>query len=204
MTLSLDGVAAGREGEVFHLVQTAIEDVNTLRRAARDRRRSRSASEAPGLVPGAGWRASASDSILRGRRAGGADARRLPGEARLASTTALATAGLAGLEPVGGCLSRGRVVVVEAASASGDGVPVSATPGVLDARMHERLARTVQAKLARGYRIEDQGDSQVVLVANSRRWFGLFGGRQTRELVSINAWGHPSVEGLEAAAHGDR
>jgi len=67
---------------------------------------------------------------------------------------------------------------------------------VLDARMQERLARTIQAKLAQGYRIEDQGESQAVLVMNSRRWFGLFGGGQTRELATINQWGYPSVERL--------
>ncbi len=47
MTMSLHGVEAGREGEVFHEVETAIEDVNRLRETARDEReRSRSAAEA--------------------------------------------------------------------------------------------------------------------------------------------------------------
>ncbi len=47
MTMSLHGVEAGRESEVFHAVATAIEDVNTLRETARDEReRSRSAAEA--------------------------------------------------------------------------------------------------------------------------------------------------------------
>jgi hypothetical protein len=47
MTMSLHGVEAGREGEVFHELATAIEDVNTLRENARDEReRSRSAAEA--------------------------------------------------------------------------------------------------------------------------------------------------------------
>ena len=51
MTMSLSGVEAGREGEVFHALQTAIADVNTLRQNARDdRERSRSATEAADAV----------------------------------------------------------------------------------------------------------------------------------------------------------
>jgi hypothetical protein len=47
MTMSLHGVEAGREGEVFHELETAIEDVNGLRESARDEReRSRAAAEA--------------------------------------------------------------------------------------------------------------------------------------------------------------
>ncbi len=51
MTMSLYGVEAGRESEVFHLLETAVEDVNARRQAARDEReRSRSASEAADAV----------------------------------------------------------------------------------------------------------------------------------------------------------
>jgi hypothetical protein len=47
MTISLHGVEAGREGEVFHELEAAIEDVNRLRQSARyERERSRSANEA--------------------------------------------------------------------------------------------------------------------------------------------------------------
>ncbi len=47
MTISLHGVEAGREGEVFHELETAIEDVNRLRKSARgERERSRAAAEA--------------------------------------------------------------------------------------------------------------------------------------------------------------
>ncbi len=47
MTMSLYGVEAGREGEVFHELESAIVDVNRLRESARDEReRSRSAAEA--------------------------------------------------------------------------------------------------------------------------------------------------------------
>lgn len=51
MTISLHGVEAGREGEVFHELEAAIEDVNTLRQSARDEReRSRSANEAADVL----------------------------------------------------------------------------------------------------------------------------------------------------------
>ncbi len=51
LTMSLYGVEAGREGEVFHEVQAAIEDLNRLREAAHDdRERSRGAREAAEAV----------------------------------------------------------------------------------------------------------------------------------------------------------
>jgi hypothetical protein len=51
MTMSLYGVEAGREGEVFHALETAIEDVTRHRQDARDdRERSRSATEAAEAV----------------------------------------------------------------------------------------------------------------------------------------------------------
>ena len=46
MTISLYGVEEGRESEVFHQLETAIEDVNKRRQTARhDRERRRSATE---------------------------------------------------------------------------------------------------------------------------------------------------------------
>lgn len=46
MTIALYGVEEGRESEVFHELETAIEDVNTLRQTARDDRElRRSAAE---------------------------------------------------------------------------------------------------------------------------------------------------------------
>jgi hypothetical protein len=51
MTMSLYGVEAGREGEVFAELENAIDDVNKLRRRASDaRRRSQSADDAAGVV----------------------------------------------------------------------------------------------------------------------------------------------------------
>jgi len=51
MTLSLHGVEEGREGEVFHELQAAIDDVNAARAASReDRERRRSETEAAATV----------------------------------------------------------------------------------------------------------------------------------------------------------
>lgn len=51
MTMSLYGVEAGREGEVFAELENAIDEVNTLRhRASDERRRSQSADDAAGVV----------------------------------------------------------------------------------------------------------------------------------------------------------
>ena len=51
LTMSLYGVEAGREGEVFAELENAIDEVNTLRRRAGDeRRRSQSADDAAGAV----------------------------------------------------------------------------------------------------------------------------------------------------------
>jgi hypothetical protein len=51
MTMSLCGVEAGREGEVFAELETAIDEVNKLRQRARDeRQRSQSATDAAGII----------------------------------------------------------------------------------------------------------------------------------------------------------
>jgi hypothetical protein len=51
MTMSLCGVEAGREGEVFAELETAIDEVNKLRQRARDeRQRSQSATDAAGVI----------------------------------------------------------------------------------------------------------------------------------------------------------
>jgi hypothetical protein len=53
MTMSLYGVEAGREGEVYTEIRAAIDEVNELRRRARDKReRSQSATEAADVVAG--------------------------------------------------------------------------------------------------------------------------------------------------------
>lgn len=51
MTMSLCGVEAGREAEVFTELETAIDDINKLRRrASNERERSPAATEAAGVV----------------------------------------------------------------------------------------------------------------------------------------------------------
>ena len=51
MSISLHGVEEGREGEVFHELQLAIDDVNRTRQTARDdRERLRSVTEAAEAV----------------------------------------------------------------------------------------------------------------------------------------------------------
>ena len=51
LTVSLHGVQEGREGEVFHELQAAIDDVNAARAAAReDRERRRPETEAAARV----------------------------------------------------------------------------------------------------------------------------------------------------------
>jgi hypothetical protein len=51
MTMSLCGVEAGREAEVYTELETAIDEVNKLRQRARDeRQRSQSATDAAGVI----------------------------------------------------------------------------------------------------------------------------------------------------------
>jgi hypothetical protein len=51
MTMSLYGVEAGREDEVFAELENAIDEVNELRQRARDeRQRSQSATDAAGVI----------------------------------------------------------------------------------------------------------------------------------------------------------
>ena len=81
------------------------------------------------------------------------------------------------------------------ASPSGE-LAVQAAPTAMNAKGQERLGRAIAAKLAQSYRIESQSVEQAVLVTTARRWVGLFGGGETRELVSINQWGYPSIQRL--------
>ena len=60
-----------------------------------------------------------------------------------------------------------------------------------------RLMQAIDVKLAQGYRIESQSDLQALLVKDPRRRLGIMRrGREKRELVSINQWGHPRIEQL--------
>jgi hypothetical protein len=57
----------------------------------------------------------------------------------------------------------------------------------------QELARTLQAKVAQGYRVESQTDTQAVLrMGTRRRWFRVFGGTQLTYDVKIDEYGHTS------------
>ena len=51
--------------------------------------------------------------------------------------------------------------------------PAESTRSSIGERRHE-LARTLQAKIAQGYRVESQTDTKAVLrMGTRRRWFGV-------------------------------
>jgi hypothetical protein len=67
----------------------------------------------------------------------------------------------------------------------------------VDAKEHGRLIQAIDAKVAQGYQIESQTDLQALLVKSAKRRLGIGRrGREKRELVSINEWGHLKVEQL--------
>ena len=57
----------------------------------------------------------------------------------------------------------------------------------------QQLARTLQAKVAQGYRVESQGDTNAVLrMGSRRRWFGIFSGTQQTYDIKVDETGHTS------------
>jgi hypothetical protein len=57
----------------------------------------------------------------------------------------------------------------------------------------QELARTLEAKLAQGYRIESQSDTRAVLqMGKRRRWFGLFSGVKLTYDIAVDEHGHAS------------
>lgn len=73
--------------------------------------------------------------------------------------------------------------------------PATATPV---ARTQE-LAKTLADKLAQGYRIESQNDTQAVLVMKGRK--RLFRSSvDSRQVVSVDEFGATSFEKIERAA----
>jgi hypothetical protein len=72
--------------------------------------------------------------------------------------------------------------------------PVEVAQEPVHREARERLKRAVQAKLAQGFEIESQGDSQAVLVKGPRRCLGItLPGATTREIVSLDERGYPTV-----------
>jgi hypothetical protein len=57
----------------------------------------------------------------------------------------------------------------------------------------QELARTLDAKVAQGYRIESQSDTGAVLrMGTRRRWFGLFGGTNLTYDIAVSEHGQTS------------
>ena len=57
----------------------------------------------------------------------------------------------------------------------------------------QELARTVDAKVAQGYRLESRSDTRAVLeMGKRRRWFGLFSGAKLTYDIAVDESGHAS------------
>jgi hypothetical protein len=57
----------------------------------------------------------------------------------------------------------------------------------------QELARTLEMKVAQGYRIESESDTQAVLrMGTRRRWFGLFSGTKLTYDIAVDERGHAS------------
>jgi hypothetical protein len=57
----------------------------------------------------------------------------------------------------------------------------------------QELARSLQAKVAQGYRVESQNDTQAVLeMGTRRRWLGLFGGTKMTYDIGVDEYGRTS------------
>jgi hypothetical protein len=92
-----------------------------------------------------------------------------------------------------------------------EGLPVSRTtdealaacvPAATDARK-EKLAQMLETKVAQGYQIESQRDTEAILVTRGRRrWFGLFAGRgeSARQIISVDEQGRATTRKVSAEA----
>jgi hypothetical protein len=77
-----------------------------------------------------------------------------------------------------------------------NGVPVRSTRASTGERKQE-LARTLEGKLAQGYRIESRDETSAVLSIKGRsRWFGLAHGAGARYEVTIDERGRASSRRL--------
>jgi hypothetical protein len=57
----------------------------------------------------------------------------------------------------------------------------------------QELARALQAKVAQGYHVESESETQAVLrMGTRRRWFGVFSGTQLTYDVRVDEYGHTS------------
>jgi hypothetical protein len=73
-----------------------------------------------------------------------------------------------------------------AAIRSNNGTPSASRPGASETRNQE-LARTLYRKLAQGFEIESESDTEAVLVMRGRRrWFGLANAPSARYQISVD------------------
>ena len=71
---------------------------------------------------------------------------------------------------------------------------VEPAPRLVHREVQERLTRAVGEKLAQGFEIESQSDTQAVLVKGPRRWLGItLLGATRRATVSLDQRGYPTV-----------
>lgn len=70
--------------------------------------------------------------------------------------------------------------------------PAESTRRSIGERQQE-LARTLQMKVAQGYRVESQSDTDAVLrMGTRRRWFGIFSGAKLTYDIKVDENGHAS------------
>lgn len=88
------------------------------------------------------------------------------------------------------------MVEAPAAARSRNGTPVQSSRERADARKQE-LARALHQKLAQGFTIESESDTQAVLVMKGRRrWFGLTNAPSARYEVTVNEGGRATSRRL--------
>jgi len=96
---------------------------------------------------------------------------------------------------------RGRVLMAEVRAAHPTDEPsVSPIPEAADTRK-QKFAEMLKAKVAQGYEVESQSDTEAVLVTRGRRtWFGLFAGHGAggRQLISVDDEGAAKTRKLSA------
>ena len=96
---------------------------------------------------------------------------------------------------------QGRVLMDEGLAAHPmDEAFASPIPAAVDTRK-QRFAQMLETKVAQGYEIESQSDTEAVLFMRGRRsWFGLFAGRGAgaRQIISIDDQGAANTHKLSA------
>jgi hypothetical protein len=82
-----------------------------------------------------------------------------------------------------------EAIMAEQLAPPSNGVPIVSVPASRRSRKQE-LARTLESKVAQGFRIESETETQAVLsMKGRRRWFGLVNGPEARYEVTIDESG---------------